>query len=79
MKEMRKCFKKLSSLIPHFFLFEEDGQAVVEYVLMVVFALGLVALIATGFRKTILKLWIFYIRQVSAACPGCPPDPTYRY
>jgi hypothetical protein len=57
----------------------EEGQAVIEYILMAFVALSFILAINTIFRRTTNRLWVFYIRQVTAACPGCPPDPTYQY
>jgi hypothetical protein len=48
-----------------------SGQAVVEYVLMVTVAVSLVSVIGIGFRQNVVKIWIYYIGQISAACPGC--------
>ncbi|MGK5088197.1 hypothetical protein WDW86_11615 [Bdellovibrionota bacterium FG-2] len=61
------------------FFCDEQGQAVVEYVLAVLFAVSVVGIIATTFRKSILGLWQFIAKDVSAACPGCPPDPNVRF
>jgi len=33
---------------------------------------------ATGFRRALTSVWAFYIKQIAAACPGCPPDPRYK-
>ncbi len=55
-----------------------SGQALVEYVLMLLVAVSLVAIMTTAFRKTVIHLWGFYIQQISAACPGCPVNPKYR-
>lgn len=52
----------------------EAGQAVVEYVLMLVVTVGIVTLIGVGFRKTLFTLWSGFARDIVAACPGCPTD-----
>lgn len=57
----------------------QSGQAMVEYILMIVCALGVVAVMASGFRKGMIGIWGFYVRQTSAACPGCPANPNYRF
>lgn len=58
----------------------DRGQALVEYLLMILLALSVVGILGFSFRKSIRRLWIFYIREVSAPCPGCAPsNPTYRY
>jgi Flp pilus assembly pilin Flp len=55
------------------------GQAMVEYILMTLVALALVALIGTSLRQTVIKLWEFYIQQISAACPGCKKNSKYKF
>jgi hypothetical protein len=57
----------------------ESGQAIFEYLLMVALAIAMTALMATSFRKTLLLVWGYYIQNISAACPGCPPNPAYRF
>ena len=57
----------------------QNGQAVVEYILMVLFAISLVAALSTSFRRSLIGIWGFYTRQISAACPGCPPNPRYKF
>jgi len=57
---------------------EKEGQALVEYILMLVMGISLVIMFNNSFRTTVASIWNFYIRQISAACPGCPPNPSYR-
>ncbi len=57
---------------------DDRGQAILEYVLMVALAVGVVTMIGVGFRKTVFKLWKGFSRDVAAACPGCPPNPGIR-
>ncbi len=51
----------------------ESGQAVVEYILMLVVALSIVVGISKGMRGSLMGLWKSLTQEVSAACPGCPP------
>lgn len=67
---MRKPLKGFND-----FQVSEKGQATVEYILMLVFALSLVGLIASSFRSTTSQVWQFYTKQIAAACPGCPFTP----
>ncbi|NBU20197.1 hypothetical protein EBS43_02100 [bacterium] len=53
----------------------KSGQAIVEYVLMLMVAISFVALINTSFKKSLKGIWKFYLKQVSAPCPGCEADP----
>lgn len=52
----------------------DEGQAVVEYILMLVVTVSVVSIIGLGFRKTLFKLWSTFSREIAAACPGCPSD-----
>ena len=61
------------------FLRDEEGQAVVEYVLMLITAISVVALMGAGLRRSLFTVWEFFAKQISAACPGCPPDPSVRF
>ena len=55
------------------FFRDDSGQAVVEYVLMVMLALSVVSVIGITFRKTVIRMWEMISKDVAAACPGCPP------
>ena len=57
---------------------DEGGQAVVEYVLATMVALSVVSIISISFRRSIFALWNVFSRDISAACPGCPPDASVR-
>lgn len=66
MKEMKNFFN---------FFKDENGQAVVDYVLTLTVVVTIVGIIATGFRRSLFKIWEIFSKEISAACPGCPPDP----
>jgi hypothetical protein len=57
----------------------EEGQAVVEYILMVLLAISAVSIIGIGFRRTLFSVWGKMAKEVTAACPGCPPNPAIRF
>ncbi len=51
----------------------QDGQAVLEYVLMLTMIMSVVTILAVGFRKSIYSVWDMISHDVSAACPkDCP-------
>lgn len=70
MRKSFRCVRKLAS--------DEEGQAAVEYILMLVLAFSLVAVFSGSFRGMVINLWGYYIRQIAAACPGCEAPP-YRF
>lgn len=52
------------------------GQAVVEYVLMLLLAISIVAAINSSLSGSIRRLWATIVQDVSAPCPKCPvPNP----
>ena len=56
---------------------EEDGQAIVEYILMLSVMLSIVLIIGVGFRKSLFSVWTKLASEIAAACPnGCAKDPT---
>ena len=52
---------------------EENGQAIVEYILMLSLAISLIGALGFAFQKIIAYLWQVYTREVTALCPNCPP------
>jgi Flp pilus assembly pilin Flp len=56
----------------------EEGQAVVEYVLMLFLALLLVATINGSLNQSIRSMWTLIVRDVSAPCPQCPTQNPIR-
>jgi Flp pilus assembly pilin Flp len=56
----------------------ESGQAVVEYVLILAMVVSVTTAMAIGFRKSLFAFWTLLTKEVSAACPGCPADPSIR-
>ena len=53
----------------------ESGQAVVEYLLGMVTALAIVAILSVGLKKSVVRLWVTYNKEISAACPHCKAAP----
>ena len=54
----------------------QSGQALIEYILMLTVALGLVTSMTFTFRRVAQTLWQQMTCEVSAACPACPPAET---
>lgn len=56
----------------------QQGQAIVEYILTLSVSIAIVVALSSTFRKSIFKLWVGLAKGISAACPGCPPPPNVR-
>jgi len=65
---------------PPSILGDTRGQAVVEYVLMLLMALAVVTTISVGFKKSLFSIWGVFAKEISAPCPGnCQPDPKVQF
>jgi len=56
------------------FLREQDGQVLVEYILMLAFVVTIVTLMSTSLKSSLFKMWNFYGKMIAAPCPGCATD-----
>jgi Flp pilus assembly pilin Flp len=56
----------------------QSGQAVVEYMIMLVMVLTLMVAVSFAFRRAVRSFWQIITCEVSAACPNCPSDPNVR-
>lgn len=63
---MRKLWIAILTLLN-----DEDGQALVEYVLALALAVGFVAILARAFRSSLRGLWTVIIGEISYGCPDC--------
>jgi Flp pilus assembly pilin Flp len=61
------------------FLRDEQGQAVIEYILMLAIVVSLVGVMGVGFRRGLIQLWEKMAKDISAPCPGCVPPPEVRF
>jgi len=57
---------------------DEGGQVIIDYVLTLAVIISIVTAMSVGFRKSLFAIWQVFSREISAACPGCPPDPSVR-
>jgi Flp pilus assembly pilin Flp len=60
------------------FLNDENGQAVVEYVLMLAVVVSVVSIMASSFRRILFQFWTQMSKEISAGCPKCIADPSIR-
>jgi hypothetical protein len=51
---------------------DQSGQAIIEYVILLVLILSIGGLLFAGVRSSRDKMWKQMICDVSAACPDCP-------
>lgn len=56
----------------------EQGQVLLEYILMIAVALGILAILGAGFTRIRDHLWQQMSCEVAAPCPGCPPPESVR-
>jgi Flp pilus assembly pilin Flp len=56
----------------------ESGQAVVEYILMVLIGLGAVIILSSGLRQIVLNTWQELSCDIVAPCPECQAPATIR-
>lgn len=47
------------------------GQAIVEYILMVVVTLSVVAVLSFGLKKVLFRFWMEVTCDISKPCPHC--------
>jgi hypothetical protein len=47
----------------------EDGQVLIEYILMLSLSIALLIGIQSSFRSSVFKVWKQFAIEISAACP----------
>src|SRR5690606_26736751 len=50
---------------------DQKGQAVIEYILMLVAALAIIGIVSAAFKRIRDYLWMQMLCEVPAACIGC--------
>lgn len=55
-------------------LLDESGQAIVEYILLVGAAVGLIAALKTALNEMTGKMWKKLATRIAAGCVGCAPE-----
>jgi Flp pilus assembly pilin Flp len=53
------------------FLMDESGQAIVEFMLLMLVIIGIVGALKEGLKRLTVKLWSFFARKIAAPCPAC--------
>jgi Flp pilus assembly pilin Flp len=57
----------------------QQGQAVLEYMLMLSVALAVVTTLSIGFKQSLFTIWGIFSKEISAPCPSCVPDPKVQF
>ena len=63
---------------PNFRRNRRKGQAVVEYMAMILVALAIAGALGFGFRSLFLKVWMVMACEITAPCPGCAAPPELK-
>lgn len=50
---------------------DEQGQALVEYILILSAVVLVIGIFARGMRQTIVGVWKRWNLEIAAPCPGC--------
>ncbi len=58
---------------------DESGQAIVEYVIILAMVVSVVTMMSSQLRRALFTFWETMAKEISAACPDCPKDPTIRF
>ena len=56
---------------PEKILKNNQGQAITEYLLLLILVVGFVVLMNTVLKKTMAQYWINIAQKIVQACPGC--------
>jgi hypothetical protein len=55
-----------------------SGQAVIEYILMVMVALTIVSALSYGMKRVLLHVWMQMACEITAPCPHCQKPPELK-
>lgn len=53
------------------FFREESGQAVIEFLLLLLVTIAIVSTLKTSVKKTTAKFWSYLAKKIAAPCPSC--------
>ncbi len=53
------------------FLKDESGQAIIEYVLLMLAVVSIVGFLKTGLKELTVKIWSFFAKKIAAPCATC--------
>ena len=58
----------------HRFFCQEDGQAIVEYILLLAMAVAVVVSIKVSLKKVTGRLWSLMAKKIAAPCAECAAE-----
>lgn len=53
------------------FLKDESGQAIIEFFLLMLVTIGVVAFLKNNLKNLTVKFWTFLGKRIAAPCPTC--------
>ena len=53
------------------FLADESGQAIIEFMLLLLVLVGIVGSLKMALKKVTAKLWSLFAKRIAAPCPAC--------
>lgn len=56
----------------------ESGQAIVEYVLILVVVVTVMGALGRGLRTSVRSVWVALAKEIAAPCPKCDPPASMR-
>ena len=56
------------------FIRDESGQAILEYVLLLLAVVSIVGTMKAGLKELTARFWLFMAKKIAAPCPTCEPS-----
>lgn len=53
------------------FFQDESGQAIIEFMLLLLVLVGIVGTLKASLKKVTTKLWTLFAKKIAAPCPSC--------
>ena len=70
MTKITMMHKKFSSACARFFN-DDSGQALVEYILLLVVTVAILGLMKSSLKNVTVRFWTALAKRVAAPCPDC--------
>jgi Flp pilus assembly pilin Flp len=53
------------------FLKDESGQAILEFVLLLLVTIGVITFLKNNIKSITVKFWSYLAKRIAAPCPNC--------